>query len=358
MRLFPVPGTLVRGMINAVSQLMTMPEEAKPSPTPEAAVRSTGTCGGAQWWLQLPGGRKMGPLGLSALRSLTREGGGDFLVCREDEGRWRPLREVLGPAAGPNPYAPGRNPLVNLPRSGLLQAVADETEDLDEESASWAASVRPRLERECSRSTEGVELTGLRSIILSDPVLLDPHNYGSRRLRPEVVLMAGLRTAEGECHLLVPRNAAGQLAHEFFSVESGLCPSPLVLQPKSELAFRQGVWLDITHRRDGWLPQLAVQSQPALADGICWGWGEDPKNPRAILSWGLQAVPLGNHGTLHILQTAMQGPLQRLFGVDWYVQRRRCFRQFLDSLPPGAPGEPHFLQGCATGPVLSRLLES
>lgn len=319
----------------------------------------------ARWWVRYPTGRQFGPVTRDVIVQWIAEGraGTGCLVAHEGGGSWKPLESAFPEwterqaAVRRDPFAPGKNALLYLPNNGILEAVVCEREKLPRDMRKQHEATHERLEKEADRSALGLRFLGSKSITLERPLPFDPELDSPLRLVPEVLLIGSFRWMEQEFHIVVPWGRLGQMPHEYFSLLPGVFPSALALRRKNEHVFDHGVWLGADNTGNGIVAHEARLAQPELAEGIAWRWLTGDSAYEMILVWGLQIVPLGARGCLHVMQTAMHGALRRVYGLDWYLHRQHGFLHWRDRLHVTGDHHPHFLFGCSTGQLLGRLVQ-
>ena len=138
--------------------------------------------------------------------------------------------------------------------------------------------------------------------------------------------------------LSVPYSGNRALAHELASLLPGTLPSSLSLVRGAMGSWSSGRFEGPEGPEDP--VAEAASDEFEIGDGVEWNWEEGKTIIK--LEWGLQAVPTPEGQTLHVMQTAKHGILSRGFGLDWYVERQRAFRDFLGRYDGTAAGAPYW----------------
>jgi hypothetical protein len=173
------------------------------------------------------------------------------------------------------------------------------------------------------------------------------------KARVDCVQAIRIACAEGEFYLVVPWSGRDMLAHEFFSWMSGKLAGPLALARGVFGSWDSGDWIGPTGSRDDPLAKAAQEAGSSLSNGIEWNW--EKGRLKIELQWGLQAVPVEKNRYLHVMHTAQLGIFRKIFGLDWYTERRGAFAEFVSHLQLEGQQESRFPFPANSLVVLDRL---
>jgi len=167
----------------------------------------------------------------------------------------------------------------------------------------------------------------------------DAKKLGGGSIRTDTIQVVQLSHQDAWFHLFIPFSGEVQLSHEFASTVPVGLPTPLYFDRDGPKPYKQGQWVDANGAPAD--PSVfSVNKFPStMVKGVMWDnmipGGQQP------VAWALQAVPAENR-TVHLMHTAEVGIFSKLFGLGWYVERRKAFQEFAANLSAVPQSEPTF----------------
>ena len=212
------------------------------------------------------------------------------------------------------------------------------------------AKQEQKIAKEASKSKRGVKVKSIQCVPFGEEVrtgetvresLKASIPFVRGKFRPDSLHIATLETEADSFQLVIPWSGKMALAHEFVAIEQGCLPESVGLKRSIAGSWGLGTWIDSTGQSDSDLPRAAENAGEKLCEGVEWNW--EWGNYKSKLGWGLQMIPLGESVYLFMAKTASKGTFGWKAGLDWFVDRRQAFREFLDTVNIAGANETRFL---------------